>query len=173
MKKSICLLALLIAVMLVGCQQKTSQADVKKTEATLYNSDMTMNQDVVPEAVDTYSKYVEDNPNAADAPDVLLKAIEVSVFSGQDASKSIELVNKLATAYPNHENTPAALSMLASYVYDQQLHDMNKARATYERVIKDYPDTQWATDARILVEMIGMSDDEMLEKIKLQSGEAE
>lgn len=164
MKKNIFLLAMAMMIVMVGChnQNKTTENDVKKAEAALFNEDMTANKAAVPDALATFGKYVDDNPEAADAPEVLFKAVEIAINTKQDAQQCIGLVNKLVADYPRCDKNPVALFMLASFVYDEQLHDLDKARETYQQIIDNYPDNPFAKDAEISITQLGMSPEELI-----------
>ena len=150
MKWSNLFIAVMAIFVIAGCNRtvKTTGDDVKKAEEAMFNADMTTNKDAVAGAVATFSKYVEDNPEAADAADVLFKAVEVSINTKQDPQQSIGLVNKLVANYPQFDKNAVALFMLATFVYDEQLHDLDKARETYQQIIDNYPDNPFARDAK-------------------------
>lgn len=169
MKKSILLFSVLLLVA-SGCNHtvKTTGDDVKKAEEALFNADMTTNQDAVASAIATFSKYVEDNPEAVDAADVLFKAVEVSVNTKQDPQQSIGLVNKLVADYPKFDKNAVALFMLATFVYDEQLHDLDKARETYQQIVDNYPDSPFAKDAAIAITQLGMTPDELVKMFESQ-----
>ena len=171
MKNSILFIALMAIFAVVGCNRnpKTSLDDVKKAEEAMFNADMTTNQDAVAGAIATFSKYVEDNPEAIEAADVLFKAVEVSVNTRQDPQQSIGLVNKLVTDYPKFDKNPVALFMLATFVYDEQLGDLDKARETYQQVIDNYPESPFAKDAEISITQLGMTPEELIKMFEAQA----
>ena len=164
MRRSNLLIALLAILVITGCNRtvKTTGDDVKKAEEAMFNADMTTNKEAVASAVATFTKYVEDNPEAADAADVLFKAVEVSVNTKQDPQQSIGLVNKLVTDYPQFDKNAVALFMLATFVYDEQQHDLDKARETYQQIIDNYPDNPFAKDAEISITQLGMTPEELI-----------
>ena len=171
MKKNILIIALMAIFVVAGCNRnpKTSLDDVKKAESAHFNEDMTANAEAVPNAIATFGKYVEDNPEAAEAPDVLFKAVEVSINTKQDAQQSIGLVNKLVTDYPKFDKNPVALFMLATFVYDEQLGDLDKARETYQQVIDNYPESPFAKDAEISITQLGMTPEELIKMFEAQA----
>ena len=171
MKNSILFIALMAIFAVAGCNRnpKTSLDDVKKAEEAMFNADMTTNQDAVAGAIATFSKYVEDNPEAIEAADVLFKAVEVSVNTRQDPQQSIGLVNKLVTDYPKFDKNPVALFMLATFVYDEQLGDLDKARETYQQVIDNYPESPFAKDAEISITQLGMTPEELIKMFEAQA----
>ena len=165
MKKTVFILAGAIMFFMVGCQnqgKKVTEKDVKKAEEALFNEDMSTNKDAVPNAVATFIQYAEENAEEANAPEYLFKAFEISVNAKQDAQQSIDLCNRLLTNYPEFDKNPVALFMLASYVYDEQMHDLDKARETYQRVVDQYPNSPFANDAAIAITQLGMSLDELI-----------
>ena len=168
MKKSVLLFAILL--LLVGCNRavKTSENDVKKAEEALFNQDMTTNFDAVPNAIETFSKYAEENPDADNALEYLFKAFEVSVNTKQDAQQSIGLCNRLVNTYPKFDKNPVALFMLATFVYDEQLHDLDKARDAYQQVIDNYPESPFARDAEISITQLGMTPEELIKMFESQ-----
>lgn len=163
MKRHILFFAVLLLAV-VGCNRnaKTTQNEVKEAEAALFNGDMTANVEAVPDAIATFSKYVEDNPEAADAPEVLFKAVEIAINTKQSAQTSIDLVNKLVADYPEYDKNPVALFMMATFVYDEQLHDLDKARETYQRIVDQYPGNPFARDAEIAITQLGMTPEELI-----------
>ena len=159
-------------IVMVACNnKKTTQNDVKKAEAALFNEDQTTNADAVPNAIATFSKYVEENPEAADAAEYLFKAVEISINTKQDAQQSIDLVSRLVANYPTFDKNPVALFMLATFVYDEQQHDLDKAREAYQKVIDQYPDSPFARDAEIAITQLGMTPEELIRMFEAQEGE--
>ena len=108
------------------------------------------------------SKDEGDKVEYFETPDDLFNAIGQSVNLGKDPKKTIQMVNCLVTEYPDYENNPVALFMLASFVYDEQLHDLDKARETYQRIMDEYPDTPFAADASIAITQVGMTPEELV-----------
>lgn len=169
MKRNIVLLAILMIVM-AGCHNsKVTEKDVKKAEAALFNEDQTTNKEAVPDAITTFSKYAEENPEAANAPEYLFKAVEISVNTKQETQQSIDLVNRLVTDYPKFDKNPVALFMLATFVYDEQLHNLDKARETYQQVVDNYPDSPFANDAKIAITQLGMTPEELIKMFEAQA----
>ena len=165
MKKRILLMAVATLFVMASCHnqnQKTTERDVKKAEQALFNEDQTMNETAATEAVATFSKYAEENAEAADAPEVLFKAIDIAINMRQDAQQSIAMVNRLVTDYPSFDKNPVALFMMATFVYDEQLNDLDKARETYQQIIDNYPDNPFAADAAIAITQLGMTPEELI-----------
>jgi len=172
MKKVLILLAA-VMVIAASCNRvvKTTEEDVKKAEAALFNDNMTTNAEAVPTAIEAFSKYAEENPEAANAEEYLFKAFEVSVNTKQDANQSIDLAERFMKAYPKSDKAPVALFMLASFVYEDQLNDLDKARAAYQRILDEYPESPFANDAAASIKHLGMSPEDLIKMFEAQQGE--
>lgn len=172
MKKvfQIVMLAVLAFGMMACGEKKLTQDDLKKAELTLADEQGNLNKEAVPAVVEQFCKFVEQNPDDATAPEWLFKALQLEI-KAEESEKAIEICNKLVENYPDYENNPAALVMTASEVYDSQLHDLDKARATYEKVINDYPSTDWANNAEKMIEFLGLTPEEILSKIVVSNME--
>ena len=166
------MMAVAMVLVVAGCHnqnKKVTEKDVKKAEEALFNEDMSANKDAVPNAIETFSKFAKENAEEANAPEYLFKALEISVNTKQEAQQSIDLCNRLLTNYPDFEKNAVALFMLASFVYDEQLGDLEKARVAYQRIVDQYPDSPFANDAAIAITQLGMTPDELIKMF--ESGE--
>ena len=132
----------------------------------------TMDKDVAPKVAKKYLKFVEQSPNDSTASTWLFHALEIYVTL-KDSDNSIEVGNKLVEQYPESKWAPRALLIMANYVYDEQLHDLDKARATYEKLINDYPDSELVDDAQKLMEYLGMTPEEIMSSIMMSQMEEE
>lgn len=145
--------------------RKVTEDDLKKAEAALFNDDMTANPDAAMAAVEAFCKFAKQNPDDPNAPEWLFKALEISV-SQKDAKKSEEICNWLMEAYPTYEKTPFGMFMLASLVYDDQLKDLDKARAMIEKVVADYPDSEIRSSAEASLKFLGMTPEEIIKQLE-------
>lgn len=174
MKRNVFLLAVAMMAVMVGCHNqnaKTTLKDVQKVEAALFNADQTLNSAAVTEAVTTFKKYAEENAEAANAADYLFKAVEISINTKQEPQQSIDLVNQLVSGYPQFDKNAVALFMLASFVYDEQLGDLDKARDAYQQIVDQYPDSPFARDAKIAITQLGMTPEELVKMFEAQEQE--
>lgn len=134
MKRIFALMALLSAMVLAGCNNN-------------------------PKTPSTENEVKEANVNT---PEALFNTLAEGIYAKQDPQESIKMVDRLVADYPDYENNPVALFMLASYVYDEQLGDLDKARETYQRIIDEYPGTPFANDAAIAITQLGIPLDELV-----------
>ena len=155
-----------LAIMMMACGNgKLKVEDLEKAEATLYNEDMTANKEAFHEVYDLFCQYAEQNPEAEDAPEWLFKALNLS-FQCKEPQESIELLDKLTEKYPAYKNTPVAMFMVASLVYEEKLGELGKARMLYEKLIAEYPDNDFVPSARQSIINLGKTPDEIIREFE-------
>lgn len=174
MKKTLELLfVVLLAFGMFACGgKKVTEDDLKQAEAAMFNEDMTTNMDAASKALETFCTFVKQNPDDPTAPDWLFKAMEIAVRQ-QDAKKSEEICNQLMKSYPDSDRTPVGMFMLASFVYDDQLKDLNKAREMYEKILNDYPESEIAPSVEASIRFLGMSAEEIMKEFERMDETAE
>ena len=142
MKKILCFMAVAMMFVVAGCHRNAKSAQEEVKQVESY-----------------------------DSPEALFNAIGEAAGASQDPQRTIKMVDQLVTDYPDYENNPVALFMLASFVYDEQMHDLDKARETYQRIIDEYPDTPFAADAAIAITQVGMTPEELVRMFEEQNQE--
>lgn len=165
------LLGVAVVLSVAACgPKKVSEADLKKAEASLFNADATVNQESVPGMIETYCRFADENPDNALAPQYLFKAFEVAVNFGEPED-ALETGNKLAASYPEYEKTSVALFMMGSLVYEDKLHDLDKARAMYDKILSDYPDSDFAPSAEQAIKNLGKTPEELIREFELMNAD--
>lgn len=102
--------------------------------------------------------------------DVLLKAAGLAKTIG-NPQKAIELYTKVAAGLPQHKKAPTALFMIG-FVQENDLNDLEKAKATYEMFLQKYPnDPDFADDAQNALKMLGKSPEEIIREFEKQQQE--
>ena len=163
------MLALVLAFGMFACgEKKITEQELTEIEATLLNPDEPINADTVPFVVDKFCKFVEQNPEAVTAPDWLFKALDLSVnFLAPE--KTIEIGEKFAQTYPDNDKTPMALFVLGSMVYDEQLHDLDKAREMFETILNNYPDSDFVPSVEAALKFLGMTPEEIVKEFEMMN----
>jgi TolA-binding protein len=103
------------------------------------------------------------------ASDYLYKASETA-RAMRSPEKCLEIYDWLIRDYPNSKRGIQAL-FLKGFTYDNDLHQIDKAKAVYEEFLEKYPDDEFAGSAEFLLENLGKSDDELLEALQKKGGE--
>ena len=153
---------LLISMMaLFSCQSpKEKQIDrIKSLEV----SDSSFNVNIMNELNIAYIDFTEKYPDDAHTPEYLLKAAQRSSVLGKP-NESIALFNKIIEKYPNSNFSEEALFLKAN-TYENNLNETDKAEQTYRDFIKKYPKSQLIEDAKLSLQNVGKSPEEIMKDI--------
>lgn len=102
--------------------------------------------------------------------DVLLKAAGLAKTIGQ-AGKALELYSRIAEGLPDHKKAPTALFMVG-FVQENDLGDLEKAKATYEAFLAKYPnDPDFADDAHNALTHLGKPPEELIREFEEKAQE--
>lgn len=112
-----------------------------------------------------YLAYVEKYPDNKESVDYSIKAANLLSTSG-GARQAIELYLKVVADHPTSDYAPFALTKV-SEVYETQLGDLKQAKKYLEQLIADYPESNFARDAQVILdkELLGLSDEEKFRRI--------
>ncbi|MBP6825804.1 MAG: tetratricopeptide repeat protein [Saprospiraceae bacterium] len=97
--------------------------------------------------------------------DLTLKAAGLAKTIG-NPNKALQLYYNVGEKMPQHPKAPTALFMMA-FIYENDLRQLDKAKATYEEFLKRYPnDPDYADDAHNTLKYLGLSAEEILKRIE-------
>lgn len=162
----IIMFAFLACCMFACGEKKLTEEDLKAAEATLFNEDLTLNEDVAPQVAEKYCQFVKQNPEDSASAKWLYHAMEINVLL-QNSEKSVEICNQLTEQYPQSQWSPMSLFLLGSYVYDDQLNDTARAHETFQKLIDTYPDSELVDDALKSIEYLGLTPEEIMARIMM------
>ncbi|MCB9305610.1 MAG: tetratricopeptide repeat protein [Lewinellaceae bacterium] len=96
--------------------------------------------------------------------DLTLRAAGLAKSIG-DPNKAFQLYYNVGEKMQQHPKAPTALFMMA-YVYENDLKDLDKAKAAYETFLERYPnDPDYADDAQNALKFLGMPAEDILKEI--------
>ncbi len=108
-----------------------------------------------------YVDFADTYPKDSISPYYLFKAADVSVNTFH-SDESIALFNKLLKNYPDFEKAPHAL-FLKAFTYENYLHQLDSAKASYQLFLAKYPNHAFANDAKISLDNLGKTPEEIIE----------
>lgn len=79
--------------------------------------------------------------------------------------KAIEMYRRVVEKYPENDQSANSTFMLG-YTYDNDLKDYGEARKYYEMFLSKYPAHELAASAKVLLENLGVPDDEIIERLQ-------
>ena len=84
--------------------------------------------------------------------------------------KAVQLYYKISEKMPEHPKAPTALFM-QGFIYENDLKDLDKAKAIYESFLKRFPnDADYADDAQMALKNLGKSPEEMIREFEKKAG---
>ncbi|MBK7811916.1 MAG: tetratricopeptide repeat protein [Saprospiraceae bacterium] len=119
--------------------------------------------------VDACEAYAMTLPKDPETPQFLFKAAETS-NTLRTYEKSFSLYDWIIEQYPTHDRAPVSLFM-KGFLFDGTLKDSANAAKFYTEFIEKYPSNPFAKDAKMLMQNLGKTDEEVLQEL-MKKGEA-
>jgi tetratricopeptide (TPR) repeat protein len=110
--------------------------------------------------VDLYNNFVKKYPKDTIVPSLVYKSGALFIKYLGDPDETIKYFEKLKEKYPKYDLTPLAIYTLG-FIYNDKKKDYEKAKETYEWLIEKYPNHNLIPEAKILLDNVGKSDDEL------------
>lgn len=163
------ILSLLVALMMVSCNQIPSDEKIKKMESQLVNEGGSLNNDIAAKLIDIYLKRAESAPEETSAPEDVFKALDISVSHNVDnPQKTIDIADIMINNYPDYAWTPMAM-FIKGFIYESRLNDKEKAIEVYEQFIEKYPDNELIENVKATLENIHLTPEELIRKFESQN----
>jgi len=121
--------------------------------------------------LDVYKAYAAAFPIDTMAPEYLFRAAGVAK-SMRDPKQSVFLYDRIIADYTNWRRLPDAY-YLKAFTIDSDLDQKGEAQQAYQEVIKLFPDHAFARDARIMIENLQYTDEELVERFRKMAEEQE
>ncbi len=108
--------------------------------------------------------FAQKYPNHPRVPELLLEAAELEAVYFNDPRRAIELLRKIDLRY--RQKTPYAPKALfyEAFLYENQLSDTARARELYELFLREYPQHELASEARLALRNLGKSPEQLLQE---------
>ena len=166
------ILFLLPMILLAACGDGASERDPKAAEMaerirmmedSLFEH-MTMERRGAQALIDVYKAYATTFPADTLAPEYLFRAANVSK-NMRDPEQSIFLYDRIIRDYSGWSRIADAY-YLRAFTLDSEMGNKGEAEVAYREVISRFPDHPFARDARIMIENLQYSDEELIERFK-------
>lgn len=131
-----------------------------KSPDALYSEGKKLLQDdkTFDQGIKTLERFVEKNPQDVRAPEVML-AIAVALQGAGRFPEAEAAFTRLIEGYASSGEACKGMFLLG-YMYSDMPENMDKAKATLEKFITAYPDSELALSAKVLLDNIGRPVDE-------------
>ena len=174
---------ILSVVLLVSCGEKDSEKgqfqdesfdkieaakQIEELEAVLISSEnKSLNLGTAQEVVKAYKEYAKQLPLDPSTAEYLFKAADVEM--GLRNYRKAELIyNRVYDNYHTYKKRVMCLYVTA-FINDNHLNQKGKAKEIYEKLIKQHPNDKLAQDAIASLDLLTLSDDEIIEFLKAKN----
>ena len=141
-------------------RKKITEEELREAQTILFNENGTLNTAEAPKVAEKYCQFVKQNPDDTASVKWLYHAMEINVML-ENANKSIEIGNQLLKQFPQSNWAPQTLLTLGSFVYNDQLNDTAQAHIMFQRLIDEYPNSVYVSDAKKSIEYLGLTPEEI------------
>lgn len=161
---------LAVAVMFVAAScnsNKMTEEQIAQFEKTMFNPDWSLNQEIGTQLVAAYCQFADENPKSEKSQNFLFKAVDVAM-NLPDVNRSLEVIDKFLTMYPDNEKAPHVLFSKA-LIYEDRLGDLVNARKYYELFLEKYPENVLARDAQASLKNLGKTPEELIKEFEMMA----
>ncbi len=139
-----------------------------KSKALFMDSVLLSQTEVVYEsanaAIKAFTEFANYCASDSASPVYLIKTAQIArVINNIPQAKVV--LEKCIDAYPNFDNRAAAIFLLAQ-LYDEAtyLNDEHEARRLYQKIIDEYPKSDWAFNAGAAIKLLGKTDEDIIKE---------
>ncbi|NTV82837.1 MAG: tetratricopeptide repeat protein [Bacteroidales bacterium] len=156
------LISILLTFTLIQCSPDP-KAKIQSLEEKMGAADFTLDDTgmkIADELIQAYLSYEEKHKDSPEAPDYLYKAADLSLNINK-SKQSLDLYNRIIYQYPDYKKVPECL-FLMGYIYENYFQELGKAKEIYESFLAKYPNHDFADDAKVSIENLGKSPEELI-----------
>ena len=160
------LLSLLMLFVLNSCEteQETDLKSLIELENKLMQvEDAAANETLAKDVLFAYDEFIRVYPDAEQIPELLFKSGEVLKGLGAHL-KSAKAFHKVYTQFPNAKVAPIALFYQAHCFEALDQHLI--AKNNYEDFIERYPNHPYVSQAKGMIQILNLSDEELIHKFQ-------
>jgi outer membrane protein assembly factor BamD (BamD/ComL family) len=155
-------------LVVIACQSPKEKALVQIK--TLETSDSTFSPENIEKLKGAYIDFAAKYPDDELSPEFLFKAGQRCNATAQH-DQAIQLFQQVIEKYPKHRIAEEAL-FLQGYVYENSMNDMNRAKEVYTRFIAQYPNSELVEDAKLSIENLGKTPEQIFEEMEKREASA-
>ena len=169
--KKITLYITAVSMFLVGCKNEpVSEIDSSELDTIVFLNQLNAIDSVmsagmpekkdIKKAIVLYQDFANYFPADPKAPNYLFQVSDFYLNMGQP-KKSVKVLSDIIEKYPNYSRVEAVYFARASHT-DLDLRDTTLAKTYYKEFLDKYPESQYANDAKIRYENVGLSIEDLI-----------
>ncbi|MES2568266.1 MAG: hypothetical protein V4565_15440 [Bacteroidota bacterium] len=150
-----------VEVVLDDCTKRFNEA--KRLDNILLKATV-VNKDIADQAINAFYEYASNCKTDTLAPVFLVKAGQVAQ-SVRKFTQAQSFFKKCIDEFPKFKSRGAAVFLLAQ-LYDDptMLNNESEASTLYYQILREYPQTSYANDAKACIKNLGKSDEELVKE---------
>lgn len=117
----------------------------------------------VKELLADYDYYIAHYPKDSLTPVYLMRSADFDRAIGL-ADKAIDNYHRVYMEYPQYPRANMAL-FLEGFTYENDKHNVEKARGSYSLYLQKYPDSKMAKDVKFLLDHLGMTPEQIMHEM--------
>lgn len=167
MKKGFLFLIPFVLMILSGCSPSREKqvSRIDNLEKRLFAPDaFSFDKAKADSLIAFYEAFIEKYPDDSLSPGYLFKAANIAM-NVENPAKSIAFFEQYITRYPDKPKAPMCLFFKA-FVYENQLHDLDRARETYLLFIEKYPTHEFASQSQLALMNLGKSPEMLVQEFE-------
>ncbi len=167
MKHNYLILVVILLAVLSGCgpSREKSVKTITSLETRLFSpAAMGFDKVKADSLLSAYESFMKHFPEDSLTVKIAFKAPNLCMNMG-DGTKAIELFDKFIEKYPDNTKTPICMFFKA-YIYENQIKNLEKAKEIYLQFIEKYPNDDFAKDARVALQNLGKSPEQMVREFE-------
>jgi outer membrane protein assembly factor BamD (BamD/ComL family) len=160
---------ILIGVFLAGCTQSREKMvkEITEKEKTLFTADNPIpDKTKVTEMVALYLKFADKHPKDSLAPEYIYRAANLQMSVAQN-EEAVSLLDRIIKDYETYTKLPETY-FLKAFIYDNNMKNINKARAAYTDFLQKFPKNDLADDAMISIDNLGKTPEQIVKEMELK-----
>ncbi len=155
---------ILVAVVFISCSSK-------KSDEELFNEGKTNTEEgKISEAVVSYEELLKEYPDSKAGPEAIKNLASIyqnklvkNISETESLQEATKLFRQIYDDYPESEFAPMGLFM-AGFVLANDLFAYHEATEAYSLFVEKFPDHEFADDAKIELDNMGLTPGEFLDQ---------
>ena len=149
------------AVLMVACGPSREERinQIEDFEDSIFESAIAADPETADQLTALYVAFADKYPNDSLSPEYLMKGADAQ-SNVLHTERAVTLFDRVINDYPDFEEVPMCYFLKGNAL--ELNSQIDEAKAAYEEFIEKYPDHFMADDARRMLPIIGMSDEEKL-----------
>ncbi len=162
-----CLMTLIIsACCIIACSPSKNKRieSINTYESKLLNAGQSIKKEQYDSLLNMFESFAKDFPKDSLAPGYLYKASSLYVYARNNVDKSIELLDKIISEYPDFKGVSECY-FYKGFVYESA-NRVDEAHKAYQAFIEKYPDHYLAKDAQFQMQNLGTDPLELVKRFE-------